>query len=72
MNCPAALFPPRCAASWSAAVANRRSGAQSLANAAFRFAQLVAQRQAFRQRRQVLHVDTWMEESLSFAGADRI
>ena len=32
----------------------------------------VAQRQAARQRRQVLKMDTWMEDALSFAGPENV
>jgi hypothetical protein len=34
-------------------------------------AQFRAQRMAFRQRRSVLKYDTWLAESLSFAGGGR-
>ena len=39
----------------------------SLAN----WAQKIAQRRAYRQRRQVLQSDQWLEESLGFTGSDR-
>lgn len=39
-----------------------------LAGLAFQYAQASAQRQAFRQRRSVLKFDTWLSDSLSFAG----
>lgn len=42
--------------------------AEKLAGAAFGLAQFRAQRFAFRQRRSVLKYDTWLAESLSFAG----
>ncbi|MBM3882427.1 MAG: hypothetical protein FJ387_22340 [Verrucomicrobia bacterium] len=45
-------------------------GAQSAAQAALALAQRNAQRQAFKMRRNVLRTDDWMEESLSFAGAE--
>jgi preprotein translocase subunit SecA len=45
------------------------TGTQRLATATFKYAQFIAQRQAFRQRRQVLKFDTWLAESLSFAGS---
>ena len=41
---------------------------QTVAGAAFHYAQASAQRLAFRQRRHVLKFDTWLAESLSFAG----
>jgi preprotein translocase subunit SecA len=49
----------------------RRSapGTQLLAGAGFKYAQFAAQRQALRQRRAVLKFDTWLSESLSFAGS---
>lgn len=50
-------------------VSANRPGTQSLAATSFRYAQFVAQRQAFRQRRQVLKLDTWLAEALSFAGS---
>jgi len=43
-----------------------------VAGVAFRFAQSSAQRLAFRQRRSVLKYDTWLAESLSFAGSGRL
>jgi preprotein translocase subunit SecA len=42
-----------------------------LARMAFAYAQFVAQRQAFHQRRGVLKTDTWLAESLSFAGSSQ-
>jgi preprotein translocase subunit SecA len=42
--------------------------ATRLAGASFTYAQRHAQRLAFRQRRAVLKYDTWLAESLSFAG----
>ena len=52
-------------------IAARRNhfATQRLAGLAFAFAQSTAQRQAFRQRRGVLKYDTWLAESLSFAGS---
>jgi hypothetical protein len=43
-------------------------GRQRFAEAAFAVAQRKAQRLAFRQRRNVLMTDDWMEDALSFAG----
>jgi preprotein translocase subunit SecA len=48
-----------------------QSGTRRLAGAAFSYAQFIAQRQAFHQRRQVLKYDTWLAESLSFAGSSQ-
>lgn len=42
---------------------------QRLASSAFKYAQTSAQRMAFRQRRNVLKFDTWLTDSLSFAGS---
>jgi hypothetical protein len=39
------------------------------AAAAFRLAQRRAESMAFKQRKAVLASDTWLDESLSFAGA---
>ncbi|MFC1869155.1 hypothetical protein ACFL0H_13640 [Thermodesulfobacteriota bacterium] len=46
----------------------RAPGASRLAKAALHHAQRAAQRFAFRQRRNVLQMDTWLEEALSFTG----
>ncbi len=45
-------------------------GAQRLAGAGLRLAQRAAQHLAFKMRRNVLRVDDWMDESLSFAGGE--
>jgi preprotein translocase subunit SecA len=49
-------------------VKGRAPGAKKLAEAALGHAQRAAQSQAFRQRRNVLQMDTWLEEALSFSG----
>jgi preprotein translocase subunit SecA len=56
------------------ATAARRKhfAAPGLAAGAFKFAQNAAQRLSFRQRRTVLTYDTWLTESLSFTGSDRL
>jgi hypothetical protein len=46
-------------------------GRQRFAEAAFAVAQRKAQRLTFRQRRNVLMTDDWMEDALSFAGQVR-
>jgi len=51
------------------AVAIKGPGARSLAQMAIARAQRAAQRMAFRQRRSVLKMDTWLEEALSFTGS---
>jgi preprotein translocase subunit SecA len=51
-------------------VASNTPGAQRLANGAFAWAQRNAQRLAFRMRRNVLKLDTWMDEALSFARSE--
>jgi preprotein translocase subunit SecA len=43
-------------------------GTGRLAKAALSHAQRAAQRLAFRQRKNVLKMDTWLEEALSFSG----
>ena len=53
-----------------AAAINRRTfGARRLAGAALIQAQRAAQRLAYRQRRNVLKMDTWLGEALSFTGS---
>jgi len=49
-------------------VRHARASSEKLAGATFAVAQFRAQRMAFRQRRSVLKYDTWLAESLSFAG----
>ena len=49
---------------------NHLPGGAQIARAAFQLAQRQAQKLAFKQRRSVLRSDTWLEESLSFAGTD--
>jgi preprotein translocase subunit SecA len=44
-------------------------GAQNIAEGALSFSQKAAQRLAFRQRRGVLQMDTWLEDALSFSGS---
>jgi preprotein translocase subunit SecA len=51
------------------AVAIKGPGARFLAQMAIARAQRAAQRMAFRQRRSVLKMDTWLEEALSFTGS---
>jgi preprotein translocase subunit SecA len=48
------------------AVRNGLPSANRVAAGAIRLAQKVAQRQAYRQRRQVMEMDTWIEDALSF------
>jgi preprotein translocase subunit SecA len=50
------------------ALRRQTPGAHLLAEAAVFYAQRAAQRLAYRQRRNVLKMDTWLEEALSFAG----
>ncbi len=50
------------------ALRDGRRGAQAAASALFRYAQFVAQQQAYRQRREVLRTDTWVDDALAFAG----
>jgi len=51
------------------AVALNGPGARSISQLAISSAQRAAQRMAFRQRRSVLQMDTWLEEALSFSGS---
>jgi preprotein translocase subunit SecA len=65
-------FVPRIAGRrLESAAHNNRSGLQRMAAIAFKYAQFAAQRMAFKQRRQVLKFDTWLAESLSFAGSSQ-
>ena len=50
------------------ALGHRLPGQEIIAQSAFRWAQGKAQSLAFKQRRNVLRTDTWLEEALSFAG----
>jgi preprotein translocase subunit SecA len=52
----------------AAALGRKTPGAGRLAQAALSRAQGAAQRLAFRQRKNVLQMDTWLEEALSFTG----
>jgi preprotein translocase subunit SecA len=52
----------------SAALCNGTPGANMLAKTSVYQAQKTAQRLAYRQRRDVLKMDTWLEEALSFSG----
>jgi preprotein translocase subunit SecA len=51
------------------AIAVKGPGARHIAQMAVSYAQGAAQRLAFRQRKNVLKMDTWLEEALSFTGA---
>jgi len=50
----------------------RAPGHQKTTQAAFALAQRNAQNLAAKQRRAVLRTDTWLDESLSFAGVDTV
>jgi len=52
----------------AAALGRKTPGAGRLAQAALSQAQRAAQRLAYRQRKNVLQMDTWLEEALSFTG----
>lgn len=56
----------------SKAVSSNKKGAQGLTQLAVFLAQRAAQRLAFKQRRSVLKMDTWLEDALSFAGQTEI
>jgi preprotein translocase subunit SecA len=51
------------------AIVKGRPGARQLAQKSLSYAQHAAQRLAFRQRKNVLQMDTWLEEALSFTGS---
>jgi len=51
------------------AIAVKGPGARHIAQMAVSYAQGAAQRLAFRQRKNVLKMDTWLEEALSFTGS---
>jgi len=51
------------------AIRMRAPGSGRMAEAALKHAQRAAQRLAYRQRRNVLKMDTWLEEALSFSGS---
>ena len=53
----------------AAAIRSRTPGMNRLAEAALNHAQRAAQRLAYRQRRNVLKMDTWLEEALAFTGS---
>jgi preprotein translocase subunit SecA len=65
-------LPPAVPNAVSAAWKRGLPGASALARAAFNRAQRQAQRLAYKQRKAVLRMDTWLEESLSFAGRAEI
>jgi len=50
-------------------VASKAPGTRQLAQVDIARAQRAAQRMAYRQRRSVLKMDTWLEEALSFSGS---
>jgi len=52
----------------AAAIRGRTPGTRRLAKTALNQAQRAAQRLAYRQRRNVLKMDTWIDEALSFTG----
>ncbi len=52
----------------SSAVESETPGANRIAERALSYAQRAAQRLAFRQRRSVLQMDTWLADALSFSG----
>jgi preprotein translocase subunit SecA len=51
------------------AVEREMPGARQIAQKALAYAQHAAQKLAFRQRKNVLQMDTWLEEALSFTGS---
>jgi preprotein translocase subunit SecA len=65
-------FVPRIAVErLETAARKRQGGLQRMAAIAFKYSQFAAQRLAFKQRRHVLKFDTWLAESLSFAGSSQ-
>ena len=65
-------FVPSVVGERLATVARQTLATQKLAGIGFRYAQWSAQRIAFRQRSSVLKMDTWLTESLSFAGGGHL
>lgn len=63
------FLPPIMRRTVQSAIIRNQSGWNLQATAAFAWAQRTAQRLAFKQRRQVLKMDTWIEDALSFASA---
>jgi preprotein translocase subunit SecA len=53
-------------------IENQGVGSHRLAKTALSYAQRAAQRLAFRQRKNVLQMDTWLEEALSFTGSGQM
>ena len=51
------------------AVKNKWPGSSQIAERSLIYAQRTAQRLAYRQRRSVLKMDTWLEDALSFTGS---
>ena len=51
------------------AIENSRPGTDKLAKKVLLMAQREAQRLAFKQRKNVLKMDNWLEEALSFTGS---
>ena len=62
------FVPPPMRKRLASTIEKRRPGASQLAKSALSQAQRAAQRLAFRQRRNVLRMDTWLEDALSFSG----
>ena len=63
------FVPPWLRRRLKAAIANQIPGKNKIAHSALFYAQGAAQRLAFRQRKNVLKMDTWLEEALSFSGS---
>jgi preprotein translocase subunit SecA len=62
------FVPPALRTRLASALTGKRPGARRLATTATTHAQRAAQRLAYRQRRNVLRMDTWLDEALSFSG----
>ena len=65
-------LPRATRAALNVALRTKFKGWEILARAAFRRAQAKAERHAAKQRQEVLRSDTWLDESLSFAGTDGV
>jgi hypothetical protein len=64
-------FVPATIGGWfSFAVVKQTPALNHLAEYLFSYAQSTAQRLAFRQRRGVLDMDTWLADALSFTGSN--
>ncbi len=64
------FLPGPMARGFAAAVDRNTPGTERIAEQCLLYAQKAAQRLAFRQRRGVMAMDTWLDDALSFTGTD--